>query len=874
MRGPKAEKKSPSRLRHSPRPVVFAIETQMHLSIRPAHQGELGKVMNQSNGAVIPASTRVMTDKQRLLCTTALAGAILLAGLWAGTVHADDIAAAQMKAPAQPQPLPQTEAADQAQADRTVTLDLPTQNLSAALVAFSNATGIDIVFDGQVPADKQAPALKGEMTAATALNRLLSGTGITWTFSDAKTVALSTPKQTGERITLGTVSVEGAAPRDPGRTEGTNSYTGSQVTVGSKTSVSVREVPQSVSVVTRQKIEDRNYTGLQDAMKETTGMTVGRFDSAGYFTEIYGRGFPADSFLLDGAQVEHDGNLAISFDAAIYDRFEVLRGPAGLFQGNGEPGSSINLVRKHAERNLHAKASATAGSWETYRGEADVNAPLVDSGRVRTRFVALYDDRKSYIDIVGANKFLGYGTLEVDLTDETTLSVGATYQKINAVLDQGLPAYADGTLPNVDRSTFTGADWNSQDLTSQDVFVEVKHRFDNGGHAQLVARTYDRTMLYRGARASGAINAATGDFNVQKLEFGKYENSFSVDGYTTLPFEFMGQQHNLVVGGDYRDFIEQRTSFSSTNGFTSNIFAPTHNFSNPVYGESKGTKSEEEQFGTYGQLRIKPLNRWTMIFGGRATWWQAKTASQVQNVSGEFTPYVATVVDLTNEISAYGSYASIFKPQSNTTSAGEFLDPRTGNQYEVGLKGEFMDGRLVAHAAAFRINDENRAITDPSDSNFSIATGKVRSQGVEFEVSGSPLSNWEMVSGYAYTFTEYLEANDGDEGSAFAAYTPKHSANIWARYTFPDGTLSGLSLAGGGNWRSRFYSDDSGVRFTEDGYVTVSAQIGYRLNDHFSGTFTVDNLLDETYFEKVSGSSRQNFYGAPRSFMFNFRGTF
>lgn len=820
--------------------------------------------MNQSNGAVTPASTCVMTDKRRLLCTAALAGAVLLAGLWAGTVRAEENVS----------PLPLTETADQAQADRTVTLDLPAQTLSAALVAFSNATGIDIVFDGQVPADKQAPALKGEMTAAAALNRLLTGTGITWTFSDAKTVALSKPKQTGERIMLGTVSVEGAAPSDPGRTEGTNSYVASQVTVGSKAPTTVREIPQSVSVVTRQRIEDRNYTGLQDAMKETTGMIVGRFDGAGYFNEIYGRGFPTDSFLLDGVQAEHDGNLATTFDSVIYDRFEVLRGPAGLFQGNGEPGSSINLVRKHAERALHTKASATVGSWDTYRSEADVNVPLVESGRARARIVGLYDDRQSYIDIVGANKFLGYGTLEVDLTDDTTVSAGLTYQKINAVLDQGLPAYADGTLPDVDRSTFTGADWNSQDMSSQDYFLELKHRFDNGGHAQLLARTYDRTMLYRGARANGAINAATGDFNVQKLEFGKYENSFSVDGYATLPFEFMGQQHNLVVGGDYRDFVEQRTSFTSTNGFTSNIFAPIHNFSNPVYGESKGTKSEEEQFGTYGQLRVKPLDRWTVIFGGRATWWQAKTASQVQNVSGEFTPYVATVVDLTNEISAYGSYASIFKPQSNTTSAGEFLAPRTGNQYEVGLKGEFMDGQLIAHAAAFQINDENRAITDPSDANFSIAAGKVRSQGLEFEVSGSPFSGWEMVAGYAYTLTEYLKGNDGDEGSAFASYTPKHSANLWARYTFSDELLKGLSLAGGGIWRGRFYSDSSGVRFTEDGYVTVSAQIGYRLNDHFSGTFTVDNLLDETYFEKVSASSRQNFYGAPRSFMFNLRGTF
>ncbi len=831
----------------------------------------MGKVMKETMRAgrnrTAGFQYETMPPARRLafLASTALVAGALIAAAPAQATAPDDAPSASPAAP-------QQGTGDLAQAP-DVTFDIPAQPLADALALFGRQSGMQVSVDAALIRSKQSRGVSGKMTPEQALRQLLSGTGIIFRLTDGDTALLESV-ESGDRLTLGTVSVEGAAPRDPGRTEGSDSYLGTQVTVGSKDSVAIRQVPQSVSVVTRQKIEDRNYTGLQDAMKETTGMTVGRFDSTGYFTEIYGRGFPADSFLLDGVQVEHDGNLAISFDAAIYDRFEVLRGPAGLFQGNGEPGSSINLVRKHAEREFHARGAATVGSWETYRGEADVNAPLIDSGKVRSRFVAVYDDRQSYIDIVGANKFLGYGTVEVDLTDQTTLSVGATYQKVNAVLDQGLPAYADGTLPDVERSTFTGADWNSQDLASKDVFLELKHRFDNGGHAQLLARTYDRTMLYRGARANGAINATTGDFNVQLLEYGKYENSFSVDGYTSLPFELLGQQHNLVVGGDYREFLEQRTSYSSTTGFTSNIFAPTHNFSNPVYGESKGTKSEEEQFGTYGQLRIKPQDRWTMIFGGRATWWQAKTATQIQNVSGEFTPYVATVVDISDEISAYGSYASIFKPQSNTTSDGEFLDPRTGKQYEVGLKGEFMDDKLLAHVALFRIDDENRAMTDPSDSNFSIAAGKVRSQGLETEISGSPLEGWEISAGYAYTFTEYLEADSGTQGNTFAAYTPKHSANVWARYTFPEGDLSGLSLAGGGNWRSSFHSDSNGVRFSEDGYVTVSAQVGYRLNENIAATFTVNNLFDETYFEKVSGNSRQNFYGAPRSYMFNLKGSF
>ena len=175
-----------------------------------------------------------------------------------------------------------------------------------------------------------------------------------------------------------------------------------------------------------------------------------------------------------------------------------------------------------------------------------------------------------------------------------------------------------------------------------------------------------------------------------------------------------------------------------------------------------------------------------------------------------------------------------------------------------------MHQRLHAHAALFRIIDENRAITDPVVANAYIAGGKVRAQGFETEVSGQPQPGWDIVAGYAYNDTRYLQAPVAQQGQVFSPVTPRHSVNLFTRYAFNSPALRGFSVGGGMTYRSEFFAQSGALRINAPGYAVFNAQVGYQINDHLSLNLSVDNLLDKTYYEKVSGISRQNFYGEPR----------
>ncbi|WP_165797494.1 TonB-dependent siderophore receptor [Solimonas fluminis] len=671
-------------------------------------------------------------------------------------------------------------------------------------------------------------------------------------------------------------------------TEGSGSYTSRQVTLG-KTPQSIKDTPQSVTVITRQRIEDQNLTSVPKALKQATGVNVQRFDGAGNFNNYYIRGYQVDAIQLDGINFGATGNV-VEFDTAMYDRVEILRGPGGLFQGSGEPSGVINLVRKRALAHAQYGGAVTVGSWDSYRTELDATGPLTADGHLRGRIVGAYNHQDSFVDVVGSTRQMVYGTLEYDLAQSTTLSAGIAWQDVDAVIDQGLPAYADGRLLDVPRSTFIGADWNKQELESTDLFTEVEHRLDNGGYLKAAVRKLDRYMLYRVARANSAVDA-NGNVNLQTGIYSPDRENLSADAYASLPFEAWGLKHNLVVGLDWRKQEETAKSTAFANTATMNVFNPDHAVVQPdwVFNSLSGT--ETRQYGAYTQLRIKPVAWATVVGGGRLSWWESQSYNRLTGAKtadydekSEFTPYAALIFDLSREISLYASWAEIFQPQNNVTLDNSPLPPRTGLQYEAGIKAELLQDRLNAQLAVFRTRDRDRAIADPNapsplptgaPANPSISAGEVESQGFEAELAGSILPGWELTLGYAYVDTEYLRgATTAQTGQTFAAFTPRHTGNLWSLYRFTGGALKDFSIGGGVRALSRFYNQSGAVRFEAPAYTVVSALVGYQITPHWQTTLTADNLFDEKYYEKVSGVTRQAFYGEPLNFSLVLRGSF
>lgn len=632
---------------------------------------------------------------------------------------------------------------------------------------------------------------------------------------------------------------------------------------------SIRTLPQSASVLTRQRLDDQNLTAIADVLKQATGVTVQRFDGAGHFNNYYARGYQIDSLQLDGLAFGNTGNVT-EFDAAVYDRVEILRGPAGLFQGAGEPGAALNLARKRARSRAQFSAAATLASASARRLELDATGPLLASGALRARAVLVADDRDSFVDVLTSRRRVAYGTVEYDFSSATTVSLGVARQEIDSVIDQGLPAYADGRLLDVPASTFIGARWNKLDTDATDLFLELEHRLSGGGFLKFASRRLDRYMLYKVARANGAVTA-TGDVPMQTGIYTPDRENRSYDAYASLPFTLAGRTHHLIFGADRREAQEVNLSTTFANTTTQNVFAPNHDLPQPAFSWTSSGSSDVRQTGAYAQVRASLAPVVTAIAGGRLTWWRSisrnrftGTVTSDFEARGEFTPFAAVLVDFNRHVTAYASYSDIFQPQSARRVTGEQLEPRTGLQYETGLKAEFPSGRLAAQTALFRIQDQNRALSDPANPLFSLSAGEVRSQGFEFELTGRPLPSWDVSLGYTLAETEYLRAAAAQQGQVFAPFTPRHSVKLWTRYAFTTGALDGLSLGGGVSAVSSFYSQSGTVRFVADAVTLVTAQLGYRFNRHWSANLTVTNLFDEIYYEKVSAAGRQNFYGAPR----------
>lgn len=770
-----------------------------------------------------------------------------------------------------------------AQAAQAQAIELAAGNLADSLVSLGRQAQVQILFSPGAVAGLQAPAVSGRLTPQAALDRLLARSGLVAVPSGSGFIVRA-PSEGGssDATTLAPVTVTG---RDLATTEGTGSYTTPAVTIG-KNVQSLREIPQSISVVTRQLLDDQNLVNLDDAMRTVTGVTVEAGSVGGNHGNFYSRGYALDTIQVDGVNTPAStGNdLSAGFGLAIYDRIEVLRGPAGLFQGAGDPGGTVNLVRKRAQRDFAFSGQVMAGSWDRYYTEADITGPLDSDGRLRGRLVASYDDRRSFVDGVYTRKPLFYGTMSFDVTPDTTLTAGATYQQYKGRPFFGLPAYTDGRLLDVRRSTNLDPSWNHITEEITEYFADVEHRLSNGGRIKVsgLYREQDEPSREFGW-SDCAVDPVTGDTCLVSWKYRSHWKTYGLDAFVSTPFDAFGRTHELIVGADYRN-VHKNFQYGGGDTADINLYHPDNDVPKPDYEFTNGNDSKTHQYGLYARTNLRVADAATVIAGGRLTWWNNKSANrnayfnQFTNtdtsINAKFTPYLGLVVDLNDQLSAYTSYTSIFSPQTVTDVNGQPLDARTGKQFEIGLKGEFLDKRLNGHVALFRMDDENRAMTDPDNPLFSMAAGKMRNQGFEAEISGSPAPGWDITAGYAYTTTKTLKGTEDQKSQQYVFITPRHTFNLWTKYSFASGPMEGWSLGAGVRSVSSMYRLNGPVKFEQRPYTTVSAQAGYRFNKHVDATLTVNNLFDKVYYQRVWAAYGSNYYGEPRSVMLAVRATY
>lgn len=663
----------------------------------------------------------------------------------------------------------------------------------------------------------------------------------------------------------------------PEASQDNQDYTVNTTRAGTKMLLAPRDVPQSVSVVTQQRMKDQNLQSVGDVLDNTTGVATELIDSerSAYFS----RGFKITSFTFDDipTSVNDDWNFGdAGSDTAIYDRIEVVRGATGLMTGAGSPAASVNMVRKHADsREFHSELSAEYGSWDAQRYVADLAAPLNDAGTVRGRVIAGYQDQDSWLDRYHKNKKFLYGVLDADVTDRTTLSLGYDYQE-SATRNPtwgGLPTwYSNGQRTHFDRSMNPAADWTRYSLDSRKVFANVTHEFDNGWSFRVngthAEETFNDKLLYIMEFPDIDSGFGTSGFGSKDRGTRKLE---SVDTYASGPFQLFGRQHELVVGASYsrqhnETYSEDGSIDSAQMGRVNNNW--DGNIDEPEWGDwYQNADDVVRQKAAYTAARFSLSDPLALIIGARYTQWS--TVGSSGNVhKNNVTPYGGLVYDINDTWSAYASYTSIFQPQTYRDRNGAYLSPVTGNNYETGLKSDWFDGRLTATFALFRIEQEdapqadgNEFVNGSSEQAYYATKGAV-SKGAEFELNGAVTDNLQMTFGA----TRYVAT---DSEGRYNSNIPQTSFKLFSRYRVP--VLPDLTIGGGLNWQNRTFQDATGAdgetkRVYQGSYPLASLFARYQVTKELAVQANVNNLFDRTYYSWLSDYA---LYGEPRNYTLN-----
>ncbi len=664
-------------------------------------------------------------------------------------------------------------------------------------------------------------------------------------------------------------------------------------------SLSSRETPQSVTVLDSTRMQEQGLYDISEVMAQIVGIQSNQSSALGTDgTNYTARGFAVENYLVDGIARPTNiyGFTEDTADMIAYDRIEVIRGSAGMMTGTGQPSAAINMIRKRPGATTQGSLAATIGSWDKYRIEADMGGAVTADGHIRARVAGAWQDNDTFIDREHVKRQALYGVVEADLTPTTLLTIGVEYQNFRnkAASRGGVPLFfTDGTKTDFSRSTNGGANWSDFKRESVNIFASLAHDFDKNWHLQIDAEhksgSYDETIGYF---FGSAIDKDTGLGGT--LYSTRWASDLTLNAiYANLrgTFEVLGQEQHIAFTLSHARSDDDQTPYPGwwsgsdyarpVNAYT---FFPTGDTPKPdltATGDLSGNRIETSAIA--GVARLKPISPLSVIAGGRLTWWKqdsyaqpaggVRTWSSVTDEKAVFTPYAGLVLDITKTVSAYVSYASVFDPQTERTVDGDTIAPLEGNTYEAGLKADFLDGKLSASAAVFRMKQNNYALADgpgifaPDGSSAYHAVSGMKSSGFELEVNGEILPGWRVAGGFANA-----RAEDRD-GVRQIPQIPKNTFKMFTAYRLP-GALEALMVGGNLKWQSKTTADGTGPNgeiYTQGSLATLDLLANYRFSNHFSLTAHVDNVFDKKYYSGLYiGSAR---YAAPRAFTLTLRGT-
>ena len=679
---------------------------------------------------------------------------------------------------------------------------------------------------------------------------------------------------------LPTITVTAESEQSELSSEQSKAYIIQNSSTASKLNIPLKETPQTVNVLTRQQLDDFALDNTRDVLRNTPGIIVSNQETER--TSYLARGFEISNVLVDGVGIPLEGYNYNNDnpDSFLFDRIEVVKGANALNNGIGDPGATINMIRKRPTQELQAALNASYGSWNTQRYEADVSSPLTQDGKVRGRVFGYQQTGDSYLDRYELEKNGIGAVVEADITDTTLLTAGytETNHKPNGVNWGSNPLInTEGEQLSYSRNYNYSPSWAHWDSNIKSYFAELEQKLGGDWTAKL---TYDEKRTQRDSKLlflSGkpGANGTSGIF----LYPGMYiddnkEQQASLSFSGTYPL--WGQRHEASLGYVWAKnrLDELGYAGSFVNPLTTDLasFTPEE----PSWDMSK-TSGEmhirQKNQSLYAATRLHLNDDLKLLLGANYVQAESSGSSYGKDTvydEDKVLSYAGLTYNFSPEYTGYLSYTSIFRPQTTRADDGSINKPIEGESYEVGVKGSWLDDKLTATMAVFRTEQSNYPLRD-SDGIPTLRTTQVsdlRSQGYEFGLAGQLTDHFNLSFGYTQFSLKDL-INGGDART----FNPTQSFNLLTTYQVPQ--LPKLKLGLGVQWQDQTYLDvpeatangvitqKAGI-IEQDAYALVNLMASYELNEHMTLQANGNNLTNEKYL--FNFPNQQGFYGAPANY--------
>lgn len=782
-----------------------------------------------------------------------------------------------------------------------VSLNIPPQELSSALAALAEQANVQVLYASEIAGSRLTKGVVGTMSPEEGVRQVLEGTGLQYAFTDTRTVTLqkapvpvvlaaqadsngvseSPAKQ--KPVKVPEIVVKEVRERDDART-----YVAEESNTATRTDTPIKDVPQSIQVITRKVIEEQRTFRLQNSLENISGINA-TDSGASLYENLIIRGFTAtDRSYFRNGLIDPFAQFTAS-DTYNVRRLEVLKGPAAVLYGQGDPGGVINVVTNKPLADAAYSANATIGNFNFYRSELDATGPLNASKTVLYRLNVAGQKANSFIDF--ANRDLAAIAPSVTwlMGSRTTLTVDADYLRRWSNDPYGLPAQGtiwgnvNGNIPR-NRSTTLG-DYSTFNRTSYRIGYDLTHQFDDKWSIRNAYRHSivedDRNNLYAFPDSLDADQRTLNRFQVLQPAVAR-RHAHSMITNVVGHLRFLDMDHTLLTGVELRQEKTDQFIFTFAGAPTLDLFAPNYSLPpSPFTGDNRSFQADNKTAALYLQDQVTILPNLKFTGGVRFDYVHQSTQNNEGSNSSDNTgvsPRLGIVYQPIESLSLYTSWNKGFQPSSPSSfnPDGALFKPERSTQYEVGMKTFMMDNRLSATLAWFHLTRENILTPNPDPGlaalGYAVQTGEQRSQGIELDVTAQVTPGWNVITGYAYTDAEVTKDNDPTLLNKRLANVPYNKFTVWSTYHFQEGPLKGFGVGGGLFAYSSRTASIFGDPINMPAYARADAALYYNHaleQGNWLGAkglnlaLNVRNLLDQRYVTTGQAGSTFFFYGEP-----------